>query len=336
MKAKCPLCNFVTEDAAASVVTALLNIHALSHTPNQTHTPNPQQPKLERPRIGLGVEEEQWNNFIRKWDAFKIGSAIEECHGSGQLLQCCSDDLSDIVLKSDSRVYERDIETVKSLIKSFAVIPVAIGVRRAELMQMRQAPDEKFRAFAAKTKGKAETCRFRTMIKCDCDKYIEADYTNESVRDVLLAGIADVDIRREALSLPNVQKMSINDVIGFVETREMAIAATPADNSLSAVSSFKKVRKDENPAKTLTNRPENRSIQLMTCPTCNKKFPPFKQRRNGTWNTKPFKSCVDCWRAERQKTALSSLGVGALMDEPISQVSAISMRREIKPEKNQH
>ena len=97
MKAKCPLCNFVTEDAAASVVTALLNIHALSHTPNQTHTPNPQQPKLERPRIGLGVEEEQWNNFIRKWDAFKIGSAIEEYHGSGQLLQCCSDDLSDIV-----------------------------------------------------------------------------------------------------------------------------------------------------------------------------------------------------------------------------------------------
>ena len=71
MKAKCPLCNFVTEDAAASVVTALLNIHALSHTPNQTHTPNPQQPKLERPRIGLGVEEEQWNNFIKKMGRFQ-------------------------------------------------------------------------------------------------------------------------------------------------------------------------------------------------------------------------------------------------------------------------
>ena len=112
----------------------------------------------------------------------------------------------------------------------------------------------------------------------------------------------------------------------------MAIAATPAENALSAVSSFKRERKYENPTKLQTNRPEKRSPQLMTCPTCNTKFQPFKQRRNGTWNTKPFKSCVECWRAERQRPVPSSLGVGALMDEPINQISAISTRQKSKPE----
>ena len=54
------------------------------------------------------------------------------------------------------------------------------------------------------------------------------------VKEVLLAGIANLDIRREALSIP---KMTINDVIAFVEDREMAKNAIPSQ-SLSALSSY--------------------------------------------------------------------------------------------------
>ena len=39
-----------------------------------------------------------------------------------------------------------------------------------------------------------------------------ADYTNEMIRDVLLAGISDIDIRRDALGTDNILQKPINDV----------------------------------------------------------------------------------------------------------------------------
>ena len=38
-------------------------------------------------------------------------------------------------------------------------------------------------------------------------------YTDDRVRDVLLDGIAYVDIRRDALSITRVERMPINDII---------------------------------------------------------------------------------------------------------------------------
>ena len=236
---KCPLCDYQTDDVEAQLAAALLNVHALCHT-QQNHTPAvPSQPKIDRPKIDVGVEEEIWNGFMRRFEAFKIGSGITVETESMQLFQCASEALGDLILKYDPVIHTRNITTVTETMKSFAVIPVAIGVRRAELMQLRQAPDELFRAFSAKVKGKAETCAFQTSLKCKCGEELVADYTTESVKDVLLAGIHDLDIRREALSIQNIQKMTMNDVISFVEDREMARNATPC-NSLYALSSYRK------------------------------------------------------------------------------------------------
>ena len=104
-------------------------------------------------------------------------------------------------------------------------------------MELRQAADEPFRTFAANVQGKAETCAFLTTAECVCNRTIQAEYKDETVKDVLLSGIADTDIRREALSTTDIQKKSVNDVIAFVESREMARNATPSSNVLSALSS---------------------------------------------------------------------------------------------------
>ena len=83
--------------------------------------------------------------------------------------------------------------------RSLAVIPVATGVLRADLLQVRQEREEPFRAFAARVRGKAETCEFEAA--CECGKSV--DYTDNQVRDVLLNGINDPDIRREVLGTKN-------------------------------------------------------------------------------------------------------------------------------------
>ena len=269
---KCPLCDYTTDDTDVQIVASLLNIHAMSHSQNATASHQP-QPKLDRPKIDAGVEEEVWNSFMRRWEAFRMGSGISQNTAPMQLFQCATESLGDLVLKYDPGIHNRDIETVISIMRSFAVIPVANGVRRAELMQLRQSPDEIFRSFAAKVKGKAETCAFRTSTKCKCGENVIADYTTESVKDVLLAGIADLDIRREALSLREIPKMSINDVISFVEDREMARNATPS-HSLSALSSYKTEKKGTSAAAlpATASNVSNKTIPNKTvpCPDCGK------------------------------------------------------------------
>ena len=107
--------------------------------------------------------------------------------------------------------------------RPLAVIPVATGVLRTELLQLRQERDEPFRAFTARVRGKAETCAFST--KCECGKNV--DYTDHVIRDVLRNGISDPDIRREVLGTKNVLQTPVNDVIALVENKEMARNALP-------------------------------------------------------------------------------------------------------------
>ena len=270
---------------------------ALTLAATQRNTPPP-QPKLDRPRVDMGIEEEVWNGFLRRWEAFRIGSGISDDTAPMQLFQCASDALGDLVLKAHPHIQTETIDIVKKTMRDLAVIPVAIGVRRAELMEMRQSPDEQFRTFAARVQGKAETCAFTTTVKCQCDKTVQVDYTTESVRDVLLAGIADLDIRREALSNIKSQTMSINEVISFVESREMARNATPSA-SMSAISSFRK-RQAEPPPQKKDSPPD--ASRTVPCPTCKKGFHPFRQRANGSWNSKPHTKCLNCWRADRRKS----------------------------------
>ncbi|KAK3779410.1 hypothetical protein RRG08_015811 [Elysia crispata] len=242
-------------------------------------TLKPPQPKLDRPRIDIGVEEEVWNGFVRRWEAFKTGSGIGEATASMQLFLCASEPLGDLLLKADPNIQSKPIDEVKSTMRQFAVIPVAIGVRRTEFLQLRQAPDELFCTFAPRVKGKAETCMFTTTATCTCNETVQADYTTETVRDVLLAGIADLDIRREALSTHDIQNKSVNDVIAFVEGREMARNATPT-TSMSALSAFKKRQAHENDTPKKLSPPDTN--KQVPCPDCGKKFDIYKQKTNGS------------------------------------------------------
>lgn len=194
-------------------------------------------------------------------------------------------------------------------------------------MQLRQSPDEIFRSFAAKVKGKAETCAFRTSTKCKCGDNVIADYTTETVKDVLLAGIADLDIRREALSLRDIPKMSINDVISFVEDREMARNATPS-HSLSALSSYKTEKKGTSAA-VLPANASNVTNKTVPCPDCGKRFPQFKQRQSGSWNPKPFTKCLECWRSSRQKQQASKSVSALSTDNSDNVISADGVVKQI-------
>ena len=154
--------------------------------------------------------------------------------------------------------------------RSIAVIPVATGVSRTELFQLRQERDEPFRAFAARVRGKAETCAFTT--KCYCTKIV--NYTDHMIRDVLLHGISDMDIRREVLGVSDILETAVNEVISLVESKEMARNALPSA-TISRMSSFKQQSQEPDP-RALTS-----SSEQATCPDCKNLYKIFTQGPRG-------------------------------------------------------
>ena len=314
---RCPApgCSYETDDLNEDLVCQLLSLHALSHT--QTRTSTSRGPKLTRPSIDIGVDLETWNAFVRRWETFRAGSDISDDASAVQLFQCASEALGDMLLKADPHLTMKPVVEVMKAMQSMAVIPVARGVSRAELFQMAQANDEPIRSFAARVRGKAETCGFLTSTTCGaCSRAVNANYTEEVIRDVLLAGIADVDIRREALGMPDIQDKSTNDVVSLIESREMARNATPL-TSVSTMSSYRRgsrfIKDSKSNASSSSSSSSSQSHSLpqtaktVQCPDCGTPFQPYKEKPNGGQNKIPYKKCLSCWRSSRGNKTVKSL-----------------------------
>ena len=211
--------------------------------------------------------------------------------------------------------------------RSLAVIPVATCVLRTELLQLRQERDEPFRAFTAKVRGKAETCSFSTA--CICGRSV--DYTDHVIRDVILNGLYDTDIRKEVLGIAEILEKPITEFIALVETKEMARNALPSP-TLSAVSSFQRLKKSP-PAHASVPPPADRAKEA-TCPGCHVTYNIFTEGARG-WNEKPHQVCIECYRANRRKRRPQrqphqrppqTPGVHATESGPISQIAAVQTK----------
>ena len=335
---QCPIdsCTYETADVEAVAAAALINLHAVVHqSPSPAATPpqQPRGPKLERPRIKLNASCEEWNAFIRRWDTFRIGSGITDASATGQLLECTSEDLGNIAIRAYPTFTNLPIADATKILKSLAVVPVALGVLRSELSSMVQGPDEAFRTFSARVQGKAETCEFKTSYTglcggCHTQYTGETYYTEERIRDVLLNGIANLDIRREALSTDNVHKWPINDIITFVEAREIARNVSPSVG-VSALSRYRRANKHDQapPTRQQSPSPADKSLTA-SCPDCGTTFHPFTRKSRG-WNKKPHTCCKTCWRRRRAPNNGSSTNSFTALAQPspaLGQLSALTLQ----------
>ena len=320
----CPIpeCDYKTEDVEIIGAAALLNLHAQVHATATATAPN-RAPRLERPKLQSNLSNEDWNAFSRRFETFRIGSSISDASASGQLLECASEQLANVVLRAHPEFTRMPLATALPAIKALAVIPVDIGVLRADLAAMTQDPDETFRTFAARVQGKAETCEFKTVYntKCPtCKVELSGDtyYTEEAIRDVLLNGIADLDIRRDALSCDGIQKKSTNEVIALVESKEIARNANPT-NSVAALSGHKRLTTKVDTPNTPSAAEQAKKA---LCPDCGNRFHIFTRGQRG-WNRRPHSKCASCWKKGKQ-TVESSPIIHSQDTEEIGQISAIS------------
>ena len=161
-------------------------------------------------------------------------------------------------------------------------------------MNLHQDHNEPFRTFATRVRSKAETCNFTTVSECDCGKSNVTSYTEEAIKDVMLAGVGDDDIRREVLSTEDILSRSSFDIISFIESKEMGRHATENSRTISAVSSFQRQKKGR-------FNMEDKS-QRVPCQNCKRLFYPFNEK--GNRNKKPFRYCLSCWRQSKKVNAV--------------------------------
>ena len=126
---------------------------------------------------------------------------------------------------------------------------------------------------------KAETCAYSVQYVCPVPTAV--DFTDIIVRDVLIAGIADMGIRREILGTNKLLERTVNDVITLVEEKEMALNALPSSDA--GISYFKRITTSV-PA-PVSSQPGRG--QTTICPYCKTVFTLLSEGARG-WNTKPY------------------------------------------------
>ena len=289
-----PTCDYATDDVDNGVAVAMLTIHNNIHVqPAAPATgPNRQAPRFERPKVSRGSSEETWNAFVTRWNMFKRGTNLTPADTVKHLFECCDTDLGDAVIKGTPASVEGTEAVLLAAIKQLAVTPVAISVRRAELLATKQDHGEGARAYYAKLKGKAATCSY--SVTCSAVQCTQVnDFTDVMVKDVLAAGLVDDEIKREVLGWAELDEKNASETVSFIEAKEMARDALNK-SSISGVSLYKaKARADAKP-KT-----------KVSCKSCKVEIDRF------TWNKRHGKMiecnlCFPCWRSANPRRGKST------------------------------
>ena len=186
------------------------------------------------------------------WERYRAGSNVQPDAEVYEFIKCLSEELRTSATHAYPNLLTLDISDVVHLSKSTAVIPVSVCVRRSEALQCKQKQGETFRHFSTSVRGALTDCDFTVPCphatngpRCAVVGCTGVDYTDSVVRDILLAGIYDVEIRRNVLSDSSMASRPINKIISIVEGKESArdaVSATPrapAPEAAAATSSFK-------------------------------------------------------------------------------------------------
>ena len=139
-----PDCAFVTDNVDSNVGAPFLMIHNNTHVnAGNTNTDTRQKdPKIDRPTVTQGSTEENWNAFLARWDMFKRGTRLTAGETVQQLFQSCDGDLGDNILRSNPDATRGTEDELIAAIKRLAVTPVAISVRRSDLLSVKQDQNE--------------------------------------------------------------------------------------------------------------------------------------------------------------------------------------------------
>ena len=285
-------CTYATGDVGEALAIELIKIHGCSHAAERNppaDVPARQRaPKIERPKISCGSSEETWNTFSTRWTMFKRGTNLSPDEVVYQLFQCCDEHLGDVILRCNPAAVEGDELTLFAVIKSLAVVPVARVVRRTDLLALKQDHGEATRTFLSRIRGKATTCAYTKPCGVGPCTAV-TDFTEVIVKDILIAGLVDEEIKKDILGWSEVDTKSVEETVSYIEAKEMARdALNKSPVTAAGISSYK----------ANTKKPKEK--EKIKCPECSAEVDKF------VWNQRQGRmievsQCLSCWKKTHTK-----------------------------------
>ena len=170
-------------------------------------------------------------------------------------MECFSEELISTADKAVHDIGALDLENLIRKVKAVAVRPAAVGILRATAHSEKQASGEQFQAFAAKVRGLTKDCNYvlpcphATAQVCttvpDCRG---VNYTPEVIKDILLSGIYNLDVRRGVLGTAGIEDKTVNNLVHIVKAKEAARDAAGgnrlAETAAAAFSHKKSARQE--------------------------------------------------------------------------------------------
>ena len=249
---KCPAPDCAYEWPAETPPDALLPLIEL-HARTAHPAPPPPSPaltpgavtaeKVKRPTVSAAGTLEDWSYFLQRWSEYKAATHLAAADCIYQLLECCDDDLRKDLARTFGDLTSKTELQVKNSMKTLAVRQENTMVARVQLQQLRQDRDEPIRAFSARLRGQASICGFK--VQCPCGN--EVHYSDDMVRDTLIRGIADEEIRLDILGLSK-QDMSLEEAVSFIEAKESGKRSANIlhnGNAMAAVAATSSYRRQE-------------------------------------------------------------------------------------------
>ncbi|GFN92669.1 hypothetical protein PoB_001917500, partial [Plakobranchus ocellatus] len=205
---------------APEVLLKLLDMHERTAHPSTTPTTasmttRVKAEKVKRPVVSASGTSEEWTYFAQRWSEYKQATRLTGEDIIFQLLEYCDEALRKDLTRSFRNLTSYDEPTLLGHIKYLAVRQENVMVARLQLQQTTQDRDEPVRAFSARLKGQASVCQYNIPCKCGA----QLSYSDQKVRDTLIVGLADEDIRLDVLGQAD-QEMSLEETIRFIEAKE--------------------------------------------------------------------------------------------------------------------
>ena len=216
-----PAMQIKTLQLLSSMPMLLLATHTSGH---QSERKSTRSEKIARPKITQGLLEEGWNSFLIQWRLYKTSAGLSEGDSKTQLIYCCEQELIEHVLRSEPGIVDKLEQDQLGLIRKLCVVPVAMGVRRSEVLNLTQDSGELSRSFLSRIQGKAATCDFQTKCQATCCRAqpSSVDFSSIIVKYVLVNGLADAEIKREVLGWKDLDSSALTDTVAYIENKEMA------------------------------------------------------------------------------------------------------------------
>ena len=282
-----PGCKTTFQDGLdPNALTVLLTLHArTAHppaAPTQAPAPRAKAEQVKRPTVTGSGTSEEWNYFTQRWTVYKEATQLEGNNLIYQLLECLDEPLRKDITRAYGTLTEETEDVVLNYIKTLAVRPENTMVARVQLQHLCQDRDEPIRAYCARLKGQASVCKFTK--KCPCDPPQDVDYSTEIIRDTLIRGIDDDDIRLEIMGQAN-QEMTLAEVVQFAEAKECgkrSASRLHTDTSTTAAmnSSYRRQNNSQYNQRNTTREPEQRNTTRSFGQRSYTK--PFEQRNSNT------------------------------------------------------